>query len=668
MKNFTLFVLAIFFTNYTFSQEENKDSVEIQKMLNEVVVTGQIKKTIKKEAVYDFTLINSETINSGSFQNLSDILKYQNNINFNNDNILGGSIKFQGISGENVKILIDGIPIIGRLNGNIDVSQINLNNIEKIEIVEGPLSVNFGSDALAGTINIITKKEFEKKYTLNINSYYESVGKYDNNIFANYKFKNHNISNQLTRNYFSGWSEGDQFTFFPEKAVADSNRFKEWKPKEQFENKLQHNVKFKNIKIRNYLEYFSEKITNRGMPRGPYLDYAFDDYYYTYRTNIGSDINIIRRDYSINSLIAYNKYKRRKNTYRKELTTLDQNLTNNVGDQDTTHLSMFMFKTFYNNKKNNLINYQIGIDLINESAKSKRITGESQYQTDIGLFSNAEIILAKKIKLRPGIRLIYNNRYNAPIIASFNLLYDIKEFDLQCRASYAKGFRSPSLKELFFEFVDVNHNIVGNSELEAEKGDVYRFTLNKHIERKIKQDYKLSFFYNNINNKISLTSTDNTYSYFNINKYKTIGSSLNISIFENEHQLNIGGSYIGISNEIEGESIPTFNYSLDLNTNLKIKIHSSITLNLFYKFNGPKVNFIADEDDEITETIIDSYHMLDISINKILLRNKLSFDFGTKNLMDVKNINVVSNNIHNSNNSMFIGYGRTIFASLKFEL
>ena len=43
----------------------------------------------------------------------------------------------QGVNGENVKILIDGVPVIGRLNGHIDLSQINLSNIEKIEIVEG---------------------------------------------------------------------------------------------------------------------------------------------------------------------------------------------------------------------------------------------------------------------------------------------------------------------------------------------------------------------------------------------------------------------------------------------------------------------------------------------------------------------------------------------------
>ena len=44
------------------------------------------------------------------------------------------------------------------MNGNIDLSQINLNNVEQIEIIEGPLSTIYGTDALAGTINIITKK------------------------------------------------------------------------------------------------------------------------------------------------------------------------------------------------------------------------------------------------------------------------------------------------------------------------------------------------------------------------------------------------------------------------------------------------------------------------------------------------------------------------------
>ena len=122
------------------------------------MVTGQLNPTAKNNAIQDIIIINNKTIKSNLFNNLGDLLKYQSNFTLSNDNILGSSILMQGVSGQNVKILIDGIPVIGRLNGNIDVSQINLSNIDKIEIIKGPLSVNYGSDALAGTINLISKK------------------------------------------------------------------------------------------------------------------------------------------------------------------------------------------------------------------------------------------------------------------------------------------------------------------------------------------------------------------------------------------------------------------------------------------------------------------------------------------------------------------------------
>ena len=66
-----------------------------------------------------------------------------------------------------------------RINGNIDISQINMNNVDHIEIVEGPLSVNYGTDALAGTINIITKKSQKETFSVSSNNYYESTGQYN---------------------------------------------------------------------------------------------------------------------------------------------------------------------------------------------------------------------------------------------------------------------------------------------------------------------------------------------------------------------------------------------------------------------------------------------------------------------------------------------------------
>ena len=129
------------------------------KVLETFVITAQYEETSKEKAVNKIRVINREKIDALAAVNLGDVLKNELNVRLSQDNVLGTFMSLQGISGQNVKILVDGIPVIGKLNGSIDVSQINLNDIERIEIVEGPLSVNYGTDALAGTINLITKKK-----------------------------------------------------------------------------------------------------------------------------------------------------------------------------------------------------------------------------------------------------------------------------------------------------------------------------------------------------------------------------------------------------------------------------------------------------------------------------------------------------------------------------
>lgn len=131
---------------------------KIATRIEEMVVTGQMQQTSVSDAVQNVRIINSKKIEQMGAQNLTQLFKNELNIQLSTDPVLGTGMSLQGISGENVKLLIDGVPVIGRLNGTVDLDQINIQNIEKIEIIEGPLSVNYGSDALAGTINIITKK------------------------------------------------------------------------------------------------------------------------------------------------------------------------------------------------------------------------------------------------------------------------------------------------------------------------------------------------------------------------------------------------------------------------------------------------------------------------------------------------------------------------------
>jgi outer membrane receptor for ferrienterochelin and colicins len=144
--------------------------------LGEVVVTAQYRPTNVENSVFKMRVITAQKIQAMGAQNLRDVLANELNIRISQDNILGSGINMQGISGQNVKILVDGVPVVGRLNGNIDVSQLVMDNVERIEVIEGPLSVVYGTDALAGTINIITKKSQLRKFSFNAGSYNESNG------------------------------------------------------------------------------------------------------------------------------------------------------------------------------------------------------------------------------------------------------------------------------------------------------------------------------------------------------------------------------------------------------------------------------------------------------------------------------------------------------------
>src|SRR5690606_17844973 len=107
-------------------------------------------------------VINQEQIRLRGATNIQSVLNTELGMRFSNDLTLGTSdIELMGMSGQNVKILLDGVPVIDRGSTRESLGQIDINTVEKIEIVEGPMSVSYGSDALAGVINIITKKQQE---------------------------------------------------------------------------------------------------------------------------------------------------------------------------------------------------------------------------------------------------------------------------------------------------------------------------------------------------------------------------------------------------------------------------------------------------------------------------------------------------------------------------
>lgn len=458
-------------------------------LYDEVVVTAQYKKQRIDQSVHQVNIIDKEKIENMAAQNLKDVLTNQLNVRLSEDNVLGSSMQLQGIGGQNVKILVDGVPMTGRLNGNIDISQIPMDNVERIEIIEGPLSVSYGTDALAGTINIITKKKAEKGLSILSNNYYESNGRYNNTGSISFRKSKHQLSLEGGRYFFDGWNPDHAPFFVENKPIADTSRVKQWNPKEQFFGTLKYGYQFKKMQLQFISSNFHEEVINRGTPRPPYEQTAFDDYYQTIRLNQRFNLNGgVGKNHRFTVIGAYNGYQRKKNTYLRDLTTIEDVLSSNPEDQDTSAFHTFISRgNIVRAKDSAKINYELGYDVSYETAVGKRIKDGQQSIGDYALYATAEYRPIQRLTLRPGLRWAYNTTYEAPLVPSFHTKFNLlekKNHKMQLRASYARGFRAPSIKELHFFFVDINHNIQGNPDLKAETSNNFNVSWRSTIKNK----------------------------------------------------------------------------------------------------------------------------------------------------------------------------------------
>ncbi|OGU56365.1 MAG: hypothetical protein A2X64_11000 [Ignavibacteria bacterium GWF2_33_9] len=654
-------------SDFSMKIEMNPKSI----MMQEIVTTGQFSPQSIQNSVYPVQVISEDRIVTQAANNLRELLQTQLNVRISQDNIIGSSISINGLSGQNVKVMVDGVPVIGRLQGIIDVSQINMNNVEKVEIIEGPMSTIYGTDALGGVINIITKDAKCDKMELSANSYYESVGtaNFDGALKFNL-FDNHNFSLSGGRNFFGGYS------------VVDTSRHKQWKPKIQYMGNFKYGTDIGNFKLRYSAELFDEYILNRGEPFPPYREEALDDEYKTFRITNSVFFNGSLSKYEyLDLLLDYSFYERKKNTYFKDLTTLKQVLTTNDGDQDTTQFDNYIFRGSYSwDNPYNVIGIMAGTELNYESAFGVRIEDTTKASGDYAVYTSLNYRPFGELQIQPSVRFIYNTSYNAPIVPSLNIKYNPINA-LSFRASYAKGFRAPSLKELYYVFVDVNHKIFGNTNLKAEYSDSWNASADYKFQNEYSvHDVALKFFYNDIRNLIDFALMSNTtdkYSYRNINKTKSIGSELSTNYYSADINVKLGVSYIGRYNQLSAiqnqDSLPVFTFSPELQSNIlwKMPFYRDLQVGWFFKYTGKMPGYGVTSDDEIVLYTMSDYSIMDLSLTWSLFDNKLQWQIGAKNLFDVKTITQSVSTYagtHISGASILpVGWGRTIFSTLKIN-
>jgi outer membrane receptor for ferrienterochelin and colicins len=646
--------------NYSFALRSVNSS------LDPIVVTGQFTPVQASKAVMKVQTISRDKMDDMGANSLADVMRFQNSLVLSQDMVLGTGMQMQGMGGEHVKILIDGVPVTGRQNGNVDFQQLPLDDIETIEIVQGALGIQYGNNAMAGTINLIRKKQVQPALTTRL--YTDATGVFRNHFRLNFGTGKMNWSLYLLRHYFDGWHPDDKA--FPDfrRRVADTSRFDLWKPRLQHAYGFAWSIKIQRLKVDLRSDRIDDRIDNRGMPRQPYGLNAFDDRYFTQRWDQNIHLTWNRGASVWQSQNALNYFTRTKNTWLTDLTNLEKRLTLNPGDQDTTRNHLYMSRTVWLYKPDSSRwTLESGYDIQHEMLTGDRILNERQDITDAAIFATIDWIPLSGLTLKPGFRWAYNSAFHSPMIPSLAMRYELNKFVF--RSSIARGFRAPSVKELYFLFVDINHNIQGNPDLLPENSVNTMASVDYHVSKNITLDVNVN--YNQIQNRILLINAGNTlFQYRNSGDWEVAGARTGISVNKNRHTLQCISSFWSLISRLPETPTQWFP-STDVNINYSLQFPKYAGgISIFYKYQGRQNAFYLNDAGEREPLFMAAFQMADFSAHKHLLDKSVKIQLGVRNAFNVIQVaSSIQGGAHSSGSgSNMIANGRFVFMNIEWNL
>lgn len=676
MKKIYTTALMCIMVSCLYAQEDTAKAKELGEV---IVTTGQFKPQSLKNSVYKIRVIDRERILLRGATDLISVLNTELGVRFGTDYTLGETdIQLMGMSGQNVKVLLDGIPLVDRGSTRQSLSQVDINTIERIEIVEGPMSVAYGTDALAGVINIITKRNYSKGKS----SVQVMARVLEETVADNYRpFSGdgvHNESVGLAWQHQKGWSLGTNLSRngFGGWQGTKTGREQEWKPKEQYiasgnlgysNNKMQASYK---------LDYLYEDILTKGKIESD--NKAADAKYLTYRfTHSALADWRINNQWSVNASASYQDYERRTQNTISDFSTGTEYLNPNA-TQDVSVFRMLFFRSTAQYLLSDKISLQPGIEFKSDRSSGQRIHGLPVIN-DYAVFISGEIRPgAGRLNIRPGLRFSKNSVYDAPpVIPSLNLKYNINN-SWTLRGSYARGFRAPALRELYFTFHDASHDIEGNPNLKAEHSNSFNASLNWQNTGKasVRINSSVSGFYNVFEDMISYATdpvNPGWTTLINIDHFKTTGVFLENTLAWKGLEATIGVSYVGRYNSLSennSKELGSFLWSPEVNSNLIYKFAKSrLSLGLFYKYTGvvPGYELATINGTEILlKTRIEGFQLADFTATK-LIGKYIGVTGGIKNLFDVtrlQNTSTDTGGAHSAGGPVLKSYGRSFFLGL----
>ena len=419
--------------------------------MSELVVTGTRTQKLHDNVPIATEVISQDDINNSGAQNIADLLSQRAGVSLQTS-VEGGSVlNILGMDSRYILILMDGQPITGRFNNRVALDQILINRVKKVEIVKGPNSSLYGSEAMAGVVNIITKDTDSIEYI-------DVSGQYNN---TQNKFQNTGIKSGSQNLSINGYKPLNKVKI---KFNANLNQMKNDKSIQLIEIdkvdkqilgggidwEFNKNHKFDlNIQMYNQDETGNSKLMNTNTK--------------ILRNNFSLSHNIITKsNWNIKQSMNSNTYSRNYLQIRP-WGDLEKDDTTN---EDYSEYELLVNKSFGSNE------ITAGFETYNATYKSDRILSGKQKLKNQSLFAQYDKVFLNQISAIIGLRIDNYSEYSSVLSPRVGFMYRFKE-NWKFRTSWGQGFRAPSFMERFIDWnhVQFNYLVQGNPDLEPEKSE-----------------------------------------------------------------------------------------------------------------------------------------------------------------------------------------------------
>ena len=591
-KTLTL-LAALLITGSALAQ---KDTIQTG-ILDEVVVTAN--KTEQKQSTTGkvITVITKAQIEKSTGKTVAQLLNEQAGITINGALSNTGSVQtvfMRGGGSGRTLILMDGIPVNdpSQINNDFDLNFFSINDVERIEICKGAQSTLYGSDAIAGVINIITTKEnITKPINIKATVTAGSFGTLKTNVQFYGKADKFTYTARYARLQSNGFS-----------AAFDSTGTKNYERDSYLGNVLNAALQYhadKKLVVKAFTQYSEYKA---GIDASAFTDKAFYD---INNKNHTSGAGFVFKNQSLSLTGNYQFTKQHRN--------YDDNASIgaavfSMNDYD----AVSRFAELYTSVKlGNGFTLLGGTDYRNGSMNNqyRSVSSFGPYNSKFNDTSmNQQSVYTSlhfnntHFSVEAGGRLTNHSRYGTHYTYTFNPSYTFDEH-FRIFGSIATGFKAPSLYQLY--------SSSGNIDLKAEVSTNYEAGL-QHTFKKFRD--RIVFFYRQTDNGIDYNS--NTFKYFNYVNQTTRGIEYEVSFQPAEH-LSLSGNYTFITAQETTQSRinfkdTTYNYSLRRPTHsVNITSGYQFTKGMYASINGKYVSNRYDVGGyKKADVLLDSYFLL----------------------------------------------------------